>query len=279
MGKCEFCGEDAGFLRSRHRECDDRHQAGVAQIQGLASTALLATLNIDEYAAQAETVAANSYIGQDALRSLHIGAWENAVAGALEDSVLTEQEEERLDAFKDFFSFDQHDLNANGAFTNLVKGGIIREVLEGELPQRVNVSGDIPFNLQKSEDLVWVDQDTGYFEERSQTSYTGGYSGASVRVAKGLYYRVGGFRGRPVVTSQMTHVDDGILGVTQKHIYFAGSTNAFRVRYDKIVAFTPYSDGIGLQRDAARARPQVFVTGDGWFIYNLVTNLAKLAAT
>ncbi|MGI6285975.1 hypothetical protein SEF58_09180 [Neomoorella humiferrea] len=38
----------------------------------------------------------------------------------------------------------------------------------------------------------------------------------------------------------------------------------------------PYSDGIGIQRDAARAKPQFFITGDGWYIYNLVTNAAKL---
>jgi hypothetical protein len=48
------------------------------------------------------------------------------------------------------------------------------------------------------------------------------------------------------------------------------------VAYDKIVSFTPYSDGIGIQRDAQTAKPQVFVTGDGWFTYNLIANLAKV---
>jgi hypothetical protein len=37
-----------------------------------------------------------------------------------------------------------------------------------------------------------------------------------------------------------------------------------------------YSDGIGIQRDAASAKPEVFKTGDGWFAYNLITNLAAL---
>ena len=48
-------------------------------------------------------------------------------------------------------------------------------------------------------------------------------------------------------------------------------------RHERIVSFTPYTDGIGVQRDALTAKPQSFVTGDGWFTYNLVTNLAKLA--
>jgi len=98
----------------------------------------------------------------------------------------------------------------------------------------------------------------------------------SVRVAKGLYYRTGSFRGNPIVTSEATHAGTGILGITTKHIYFAGGQKAFRVPYQKIVSFTPYSDGFGLQRDAQTAKPQSFVVGDGWFVYNLVVNLSKL---
>ena len=29
-------------------------------------------------------------------------------------------------------------------------------------------------------------------------------------------------------------------------------------------------------RDAQAARPQIFHTGDGWFAYNLTTNLAQI---
>ena len=40
-------------------------------------------------------------------------------------------------------------------------------------------------------------------------------------------------------------------------------------------SFEPYSDGVGVMRDAQTAKPQNFITGGGWFVYNLVTNLAK----
>ena len=66
-----------------------------------------------------------------------------------------------------------------------------------------------------------------------------------------------------------------MLGFTTKHIYFAVSRKRFRVRYDRIVAFDPYQDGFGIMRDAQTARPQAFRTSDGWFAYNLVTNLAQ----
>ena len=97
----------------------------------------------------------------------------------------------------------------------------------------------------------------------------------SVRIARGLYYRTGAFKGERVQSTETVYADTGLLGATTEHLYFAGPNKGFRIRYDRIVAFEPYSDGIGVQRDAASARPQRFMTGDGWFAYNLVVNLAR----
>jgi hypothetical protein len=115
-----------------------------------------------------------------------------------------------------------------------------------------------------------------YYEQETRREYVGGYQGVSIRIARGLYYRTGGFKGHPVQKTETVYMDTGLLGVTNKHIYFAGSRKKFRIRHDKIVFFTPYSDGIGVQRDVASAKPQSFVTGDGWFTYNLLSNVSKL---
>lgn len=98
----------------------------------------------------------------------------------------------------------------------------------------------------------------------------------SIRVMKGVYYRVGAFRGAPVDRTERVVVDRGILAVTNKHIYFAGGRKSFRIRHDKIVSHMPFSDGVGIVRDAATAKPQIFVTGDGWFTFNLLSNVAHL---
>lgn len=42
-----------------------------------------------------------------------------------------------------------------------------------------------------------------------------------------------------------------------------------------VVPSDPCTDGNCAMRDAETAKPQEFRTGDGWFIYNLVTNLAQ----
>lgn len=140
----------------------------------------------------------------------------------------------------------------------------------------MKIDGGLPFNLQKSEKVVWVFQGVNYYEEKTRTRYVGGSHGVSVRIAKGLYYRTGAFKGERVQTSETVHANTGLLGVTNKHIYFAGPSKRFRIAYNKIVAFEPFSHGIGVQRDAQTAKPQSFLTGDGWFTYNLITNLAQM---
>ena len=152
---------------------------------------------------------------------------------------------------------------------------MIRDVTQGIVPQRQRVNGAVPFNLMKSEQLVCVIQDVEYLETVMHRERRGTSHGVSIRVARGLHFRPGNFRSRPIGWEEMVHADTGMLGLTTKHIYSAGRRKRFRVRYDKIVAFEPFSDGSGIMRDAQTAKPQTFRTGDGWFAYNLVTNLAQ----
>lgn len=35
MGKCKYCGQDAGFFHSKHTECEQRHLSGVARIKSI----------------------------------------------------------------------------------------------------------------------------------------------------------------------------------------------------------------------------------------------------
>lgn len=276
MGKCTFCGEPAGILRTSHKECRQRHEQGESEIISLVSRSGLEMEDLNNLQSSIEQVAENSYIDQQTLYALIVNGWEKAVDAAFEDGVLTEQEENALSELQQHFSLSEQSLDKNGAFSKVVKGAVLRDVLDGKLPERIQIEGNLPFNLQKTEKIVWVFQGVRYFEEKTRTQYVGGTQGVSIRIAKGVYYRTGGFKGKRVQTSETVHVDTGLLGVTNKHIYFVGSSKGFRLKYNKIVAFEPFTDGIGIQRDAQTAKPQIFITRDGWFTYNLITNLAQM---
>ena len=209
-------------------------------------------------------------------RQLLIRAWEEAVEGAIEDGLLSLDEDHALAQYADHFDLTQEELNRNGAQTTLVQVGVIRDITQGIVPQRQTITGAIPFNLMKSETLVWVIDGVDYLETVVRRERRGTSHGVSIRVARGFYYRPSTFRSRPIEWEETVHQDTGLLGLTTKHIYFSGSRKKFRLRYDRIVSFDPYDDGFGIMRDAQTATPQAFRTGDGWFAYNLATNLAQL---
>nr|CBX28878.1 hypothetical protein N47_B20240 [uncultured Desulfobacterium sp.] len=150
------------------------------------------------------------------------------------------------------------------------------DVLNGVIPQRMSIDGNLPINLQKGEQIVWAFSGSKYLEDKTRRQFVGGSQGVSIRVMKGVYYRVGAFKGQAVEHTERIHIDTGWVVVTNKNIYFAGPRKSVRLPYKKIVSFEPFSDGVGVMRDAATAKPQIFVTGDGWFTYNLVTNLSQL---
>ena len=88
--------------------------------------------------------------------------------------------------------------------------------------------------------------------------------------------RPSSFRSRAVEWEETVHANTRLLGFTTKHLYFSGEKKKFRVRYDKIVDFEPFSDGFEIMWAAHTAKPQSFRIGESWFAYNLATNLAQM---
>ncbi|MCY3720565.1 MAG: hypothetical protein OXG07_13550 [Anaerolineaceae bacterium] len=275
MGRCRYCGEDAGLLRREHRDCRIAHGQGRERINALVLKATRDGQVNEGLRREIGDIARESHIAAGDLRDLVSAGWSAAVEHALDDHVITGQEEANLHQLQTLFQLENHELDDEGALTRLKQACVLRDVLNGELPKLKIEGGPLPFNLMKSESLVWVFQEVDYFEEKTRTQFRGGSQGMSFRVAKGVYYRVGGFRGERVQTSEKVYGGTGLLGVTTRHLYFSGGNKHFRIRYDRMVVIEPYRDGIGVMRDAQSAKPQTFVTGDGWFVYNLVSNLAQ----
>lgn len=287
MGDCIYCGKSAGFLKKEHRECkglfekENRRkknllEKGNREMVALVSSTIIEGEPLNSLEQELRSIAESHSINSSDIKGYLIKGWEEAIGTALEDGVLTKEEESRLADIRERFSLSQADLDKNGAYTKLVQASVLREILEGNIPARVKVEGTLPFNLQKAEQLVCVFQDVQYYEQKTRREYVGGSVGSSVRVAKGFYLRASSFKGHPVDRTDTVHIDAGILGVTNKHIYFTGKVKSPRIPYSKVVSFQPYSDGIVIQRDVASAKPQTFVTDHGWFSYNLITNLAKM---
>ena len=276
MGECRYCGQSAGLFRKVHDECEKKYLHGLAEMEEIATKFVLEGNDYQLLPGKLTEIAKNSFIDPSQSNEFIVKGWENAVDKFLDDGILTETEQTKLDDYQNYFKLTQEMLDKEGYYQKVIKNGILQQVLEGKIPDRINIKGMNPFNFQKGEILVWAFQDVSYYEQKTKRQFSGSYGGFSIKVAKGLYYRTGAFKGHPVETTDMVYMDTGILGITNKHLYYSSSIKNFRVKYDKIVTFMPFEDGIGIQKDTANAKPQVFKNNDGWFTYNLVTNLAKL---
>ena len=283
MGNCKYCGKPAGFFHSKHQECETQHlerertiQSGRQLITFKVTNIIKSLDSFDNLEKVISEIEQSYFVPSSERKILMIKGWENSVEQFLEDGILDATEEARLVQFKERFALSQTDLDKSGALTRITKAAVLRDVLNGIIPQRLSIDSGLPINLQKGEQLVWAFPGSSYLEDKTRWQYVGKSQGVSIRVMKGVYYRAGSFKGQPVDYTERVHIDTGWVAVTNKNIYFAGSLKSVRLPYTKIVSFEPFSDGIGVIRDAATAKPQIFVTGDGWFTYNLVTNLSQI---
>ncbi len=276
MSNCIFCGKPAGFFHHEHHECAGKHESGRRQITNLILQTPSSEVSVASIANQINQVADQSFISELERHKLSIAAWSSAVDSSLDDGVLSEEVENRLVDLRDGLSLSSEDLLRTDAWDRMAKSAVLRDLMNGVIPKRMRFDGNLPLNFQKGEQVVWAFDRCDYLEDKTRRQYVGGSRGVSVRITKGVYYRVGEFKGQAIDRTERVHVDTGLVAVTTKQIYFSGTKKAFRIPYKKIVSFESFSNGLGIMRDAASAKPQILVTHDGWFTYNLVTNLARL---
>ena len=276
MGDCTYCGKSAGILNKEHKECRHTFDAGSQHMTALVSSTILQGKPLDTLESELEDIARSHFIDASQTRGYLIKGWELAAHLALDDHLLSKEEESRLVALQDRYSLSQEELNKEGAYMQVGKAAVLRDLSEGKMPNRLKVEGNLPFIFHKDEQLVWLFQRVEYWELKTRREYVGSSFGVSARVAKGLYVRSSSFRGHPVETTGMEPLDTGKLAVTDKSIYFAGSVKDVRIPYNKMVTLEGWTTkGIIICRDASTAKPQGFLTGDGWFTANLLSTLAR----
>jgi hypothetical protein len=147
------------------------------------------------------------------------------------------------------------------------------------------------FNLQAGEVRVWGLGNVSLKQAVTTTAYVGSHSGVSVRVASGLWYRFGGLRGHKEEFTSLQDVDEGEILITTRAIYFGGRATGgsganFRLPFNQIIRFKPYSDAVGICKNFAREQifaPRHMVWSDGvisgptdigYYLFNLLQALA-----
>lgn len=76
--------------------------------------------------------------------------------------------------------------------------------------------------------------------------YSGGSSGVSIRVMKGMSYRVGASKATPI-RGNVQEKTPGMLTITNKRVIFSASKGAFDKKITALSSITPHEDGVSFQ--------------------------------
>ncbi|MCG2769116.1 MAG: hypothetical protein ABIK79_02390 [Chloroflexota bacterium] len=111
---------------------------------------------------------------------------------------------------------------------------------------------EAPVNLQRNEVCHFIHR-ADWLEHRAVTSRVS-YSGptARVKLAKGVYWRVGSVGVKSTSEETLKKIDSGVTYLTNKRLIFVGGHKTTSIQLSRILDFTPYQNGVEIQKDKGR---------------------------
>lgn len=148
MGRCDFCHEATGVLGIDHGDC---------RVAGKRITELVRRTALDESdlgTFQSRYDDARTASGRKVVAlGPALAGWKEALETVLEDGVLSAEEESRLVSLAKPLGIEQ--TTAGPSWLRLGKAAVLRDVLEGKIPERVAIEGHTA-NLMRAERPVWL---------------------------------------------------------------------------------------------------------------------------
>lgn len=152
-------------------------------------------------------------------------------------------------------------------WTNITHGGLSNEekhIMEQKASQNdlitfvnqldqgnINLSpiNNPPIILKKGEEACVALGGITLREARAVRQTRGAYGGPTIRVAKGVSFRMGSVAARSESHDELRNIDQGNLVLTNKRLIFIGSKRTTNIDLKKIIAIEAYKDGIASQRE------------------------------
>ncbi len=171
--------------------------------------------------------------------------WLSAVRGALRGHMTAEQAKESLAEIHRYLRLTNQqaaegDALLNDALSREARRNRIQLIREGKVPPPV--ISNVPIRL--SERPIVAVPGVALEERVVRREYVGGSRGTSIRVMKGVSFRVGGSRGHSVPIHDIVDLAQGTFIVTTKRVVFSGNVAGWSDSLKNIVGIEPLKDGI-----------------------------------
>ena len=308
MPVCRYCGQKAGWFSDAHVVCMNSAQQGCERVASTVASAVVdklippkhsddetwatafATQVWSETKSQLDQLATEHRIPVNDMRAALLKGWSTGAEQVATAEPLSPNRDAVMSAFYRAMGFTVQDIKLTDGFLASCFSMLLWSVMVHGDPKALACVSHHPFNLRGGETPLFFFGSVVYSKETVSRSSQGGYGGMSIRLARGVYYHFGGFKGQRVDTSTLKEIDYGGMLLTTQNIYFGGDHTTFRIPYDHVVSFRPHSDGIGIFRDSANAKAEVFTVLEanpeggnpvsarpifGWFLFNMAHFLAQ----
>jgi hypothetical protein len=198
-----------------------------------------------------------------------IEVYKAAVQGALSDGAIKPAKEAELARIQTFLGICQAEIPI------WLFNTIFRSKLLYSLRNEPLIPLTIPnLLLAKDETAFWQEPGSIYEERVVASGYQGGSTGVSIRVAKGVSFRVGSHRGQLVKQTADVAVSAGSLVITNQRLIFIGDRKSFSAKWDKIVSLEPAIDGLRFS-ESNRQKPRLvlFASRNGDLVCEVLSKL------
>jgi hypothetical protein len=180
----------------------------------------------------------------------------SAVRGATKAGELSEEAESQLKEIRGYLHLDA-DSGAQG--DKLIEAGRqtrLQRIDDGLRTQqrldwletlragRSNIPPPPNVILRDGELVFLVTSGVAVEEKVVRREYAGGSRGVSIRVAKGVSFRVGNSRGHSVPISELVPISEGQLIITSLRVIFQGNPKSFADPVEKLIDIGPGVDGL-----------------------------------
>jgi hypothetical protein len=206
MSTCRYCGQSAGWFSEAHEGCIQRSNQGIEALKACMENAVAQGMLQGEIRVQLDKIIAYAVIPQEQVLPAIKEGWSREAVKQGIAQPLSELECSAILGILQAAGLTQDDISGTAGLRALFLSWRIWMVLHDQIEP---YKGPIQFNLRPGEVPVIGLANVLLSEEQTRSTYLGGYSGVSIRVASGLYYHFGGMRGHREQSTSLQEVDYG----------------------------------------------------------------------
>jgi len=178
-------------------------------------------------------------LSEDDIRSVKTEAYLAAFNAAKKDSQVTSEEEKELSKIQEYLGLEDGEIDHSKKELSRLR--LLNEIQQGNMPIVFSIAHLV---IQKGEKVHWVEPAILAEEKVVSRRYEGGSQGVSLRIMKGVSYRVGSHRGHLVSEVGVVAVSEGELVLTNNRLVFRGDKKSLSVKLGNILDIQLCASGL-----------------------------------